>query len=256
MLTNPDLLIFLKENTFGFGIRSRFLGNAQVHGKTLNWTIGGELFRDAYKYGTFENLYQDFPVGTGSVEGIQLSDFKEKRSYYNVFGDVDYEFSPKTTASIGLNLNETSYILEDRFQISATNPDQSGHFKFKTILSPKFGLSHLFSDNISLFSSISHGFSPISLQETLLPDGQINTNLKPETGWNFEVGTRGSVFNNRLQFNLAVYRLDIKNLLVSRRTAQDEFIGINAGRTQHDGIGNSFELQMVREQKPIAKVRL
>ena len=232
----PRPFNILKENTFGFGIRSRFLGNTQLDGKTINWTIGGELFRDTYKYGTFENLYQDFPVGTGSVEGEQLSDFKEKRNYYNVFAEVDYEFSKKTTGSIGLNLNETSYVLVDRFQVSATNPDQSGQFKFKTILSPKFGLSHLFSKNISVFSSVSHGFSPISLQETLLPDGQINTNLKPETGWNFEVGTRGSVFNNRLQFNLAVYRLDIKNLLVSRRTAQDEFIGINAGRTEHNGL--------------------
>lgn len=232
----PRPFNILEENTFGFGIRSRFLGNTQVFGKNLNWTIGGELFRDTYKYGTFENLYQDFPTGTGSVEGEQLSNFKEKRNYYNVFSEIDYKFSEKTTGSIGLNLNETSYILKDRFQASSTNPDQSGSFKFKTILSPKFGLSHLFSENISIFSSISHGFSPISLQETLLPDGQINTNLKPETGWNFEVGTRGSVLNNLLQFNVAIYRLDIKNLLVSRRTAQDEFIGINAGRTQHDGL--------------------
>ena len=121
----PRPFNILEENTFGFGIRSRFLGNTQVFDKTLNWTIGGELFRDTYKYGTFENLYQDFPAGTGSVEGEQLSDFKEKRNYYNVFSEIDYEFSEKTTGSIGLNLNETSYILEDRFQVSTNNPDQS-----------------------------------------------------------------------------------------------------------------------------------
>lgn len=232
----PRPFNILKENTFGYGIRSRLLGNTQLLSKTLNWTIGGELFRDIYNYGTFENLYQDFPSGTGSVEGQELSNFKEKRSYYNVFAELDYEFSEKTIFSIGLNLNETSYVLEDRFQASATNPDQSGSFKFKNILSPKFGVSHLFSENISVFSSISHGFSPISLQETLLPDGQINTSLKPETGWNFEIGARGTILNNKLQFNVAIYRLDIKNLLVSRRTAQDEFIGINAGRTKHDGL--------------------
>lgn len=236
----PRPFNILKENTLGFGIRSRFLGNTKLFNKNLNWTIGGELFKDIYKYETFENLYQDFPVGTGSVKGEQLSDFKEKRNYYNMFAETNYEFSEKTTLSMGLNLNETSYALEDSFQVSASNLDQSGSFKFKTILSPKIGLSHLFSENISVFSSVSHGFSPISLQETLLPDGLINTNLKPETGWNFEVGTRGSSLNNRLQFNASIYRLNIKNLLVSRRTAQDEFIGINAGRTLHDGLEVAF----------------
>ncbi|WP_081956967.1 TonB-dependent receptor domain-containing protein [Jejuia pallidilutea] len=64
----------------------------------------------------------------------------------------------------------------------------------------------------------------------------MNTNLNPETGWNFEVGTRGYAAKNRLQYTVAVYRLAIKNLLVARRTSQDEFIGVNAGKTHNDGL--------------------
>lgn len=107
----------------------------------------------------------------------------------------------------------------------------------------------MFSKNISLFSNISHGFSPISLNETLLPDGQINTDLKPETGWNFELGTRASLIKNKLQLNLAVFRLNVKNLLVSRRTAEDEFIGINAGKTQHDGLEVSLNYDWLKKDK-------
>lgn len=238
----------LEENTFAIGIRSRLLLNSKLFNKILNWTFGGELFRDTYKYDTFVNLYQDFPVGTGSVKGNQLSDFKEKRKYFNLFIETNYEISEKTTLEIGLNLNETSYNLADRFPSSDTNPDQSGAFTFKGILSPKFGLSHEISKNSSIYSNVSHGFSPLSLEETLLPDGQINTDLNPETGWNFEVGTRGTMISNRLQFNLALYRLDIKNLLVARRTAQDEFIGINAGRTQHDGLELALNYQLVQKE--------
>lgn len=244
----PRPFNILKENTLAVGIRSRILGNSELFNKTINWTLGGELFRDTYKSGTFENLYQDFPNGTGSVEGNRLSNFKEKRSYYNVFFETIYNLSEKTILSIGLNLNQTSYNLKDRFPISGNNPDQSGNFKFKDIVSPKFGMSHQFSKDISIYSNISHGFSPISLDETLLPDGQINTNLKPETGWNFEIGTRGTLINNRLQFNLSLYRLAIKNLLVARRTAQDEFIGINAGSTQHDGLELSLNYQWLEKE--------
>jgi len=232
----PRPFDILDENVFALGIRSRLIGHTNLFEKNLDWTIGGELFRDNYKYRTLENLYQDYPEGTGSFEGVPLSDFKEKRSYSNFFFETIYSLSEKTTVSLGLNYNQTSYDLNDRFLASPENPDQSGSFKFKDILSPKFGVSYVISENIAIYSNISHGFSPITLAETLLPDGQINKNLKPETGWNFEIGTRGSIIQNKLLFNLAIYRLDFKNLLVSRRTALDQYIGINAGRTQHDGL--------------------
>ncbi|AUP81551.1 TonB-dependent receptor [Flavivirga eckloniae] len=243
----PRPFNILKENTLAIGIRSRILGNSKLLGKPFNWTLGGELFRDTYKSKTFENLYRDFPDGTGSVEGNSLSNFKEKRNYYNAFFETIYELSEKTTLTIGLNLNQTSYQLKDRFPITENNPDQSGSFTFKHILSPKFGISYLVTKNINVYSSISHGFSPITLNEALLPDGQINTNLKPETGWNYEIGTRGTIINDRLQFNLALYRLAIKNLLVSRRTAQDEFIGINAGSTEHNGLELALNYQWLQK---------
>ncbi len=232
----PRPFNILDESTFAIGIRSRLLGSFKLFEKHLEWTIGGELFRDRYASGTFVNLYRDFPEGHGSVQGNRLSDFKEKRSYSNIFFETNYELTTNTTVSAGLNINHTSYDLEDRFPVSTDNPDQSGIFRFDGIISPKFGVSQVLSSNISIYTNVSHGFSPITLEETLLPDGQINTGLKPETGWNYEVGTRGLMLNNKLQFNLAIYRLNIKNLLVSRRTSEDQFIGINAGETQHDGL--------------------
>ena len=245
----PRPFNILIENSFAFGLRSRILGHFKLFSNKLNYTVGGEIFRDNYKSKTFENLYEDFPQGTGSVQGQKLSDFKEDRSYYNLFFETDYELSEKTTLSAGLNLNQTAYDLDDRFQVSDSNPDQSGNFEFKAILSPKLGVSHFVTETITFFTSLSHGFSPISLNETLLPDGQINTNLKPETGWNFEIGSRGSLLNNRLNFSTSIYRLDIKNLVVSRRTAQDQFIGVNAGRTKHDGFELSLDYNWFQDSK-------
>ena len=238
----------LQENSFAVGARSRVVGTKKVFNKNMNFTFGGEVFKDTYKVKTFENLYQNFPEGNGSVSGEELSNFKENRTYYNLFLESDYEISSKTTFSVGLNLNQTSYDLEDNFMVSQNNPDQSGDFKFNAILSPKVGLSYVISDNMSVFSSISHGFSPISLAETLLPDGQINIDLKPETGWNFEMGSRGSFLQNKLNYAISLYRLHIKNLVVSRRTAQDEFIGINAGATKHDGLEMSLDFSIFKNK--------
>lgn len=236
----PRPFNILTENTSALGVRSRLLCAAEK----LNWTLGGELFTDWYKSGTFENLYQDFPAGTGSVQGDALSDFKERRSYYNLFFESNYNLSEKTTLSLGINYNKTLYHLKDRF-VTPENPDQSGSYDFNGMASPKFGVSHVFSENITLYSNISHGFSPPTTNETLLPEGLINTNIKPESGWNHELGTRMSLYNNRLQLNLAVYKMNIKNLLVARRTTEDQFIGLNAGKTIHNGLELSINYQWI-----------
>ncbi|WP_296323748.1 TonB-dependent receptor [Winogradskyella sp.] len=232
----PRPFNILEENTFAYGIRSRFLGTFKVAEKDLKYSVGGEYFKDRYTSKTFENLYQDFPAGTGSVEGDLLSNFKEDRSYYNLFFEADYRISEKLSADIGLNFNQTNYKLNDRFPVTSDNPDQTGTFRFDGIFSPKFGVVFSASDHLNLYSSISHGFSPIALSETLLPDGQINNNLEPETGWNYEIGLRTQLLNNRIQIHTALYRLDVRNLLVARRTGDDQFIGVNAGQTLHDGL--------------------
>ncbi len=232
----PRPFNILEEYSMAYGIRSRLLGKVQLFKNPLNVTAGGEFFKDHYRSKTFQNLYEDFPDETGSVKGISLSDFNEDRSYHNIFLETNYELCKNILLEFGLNYNKTIYKLKDNFVVSEANPDQSGSYQFRRILSPKIGFSFLANSDISLYSTVSHGFSPISLAETLLPNGQINTDLKPETGWNYEVGTRGAIYKNKLQFNLALYRLDIKNLVVSRRLANDQYIGINAGQTRHDGL--------------------
>ncbi len=232
----PRPFNILDESVFGYGLRHSYSGQFNIHNKLLKWHVGLEFFKDSYKYRTFENLYQDFPEGTGSVQGIELSNFKEKRRYYNIFVEGRYSITKKTDITLGLNFNKTNYNLEDKFPISNSNPDQSGSFRFNGLVSPKLGLLFKANKDWNIFTNISHGFSPLSLEEVLLPDGQINNDLNPEAGWNFEIGTRGSLFQNKLIYNISAYRLAIKNLLVARRTSQDEFIGVNAGRTHHDGI--------------------
>ena len=63
----PRPFNILEENTLALGIRTRLLGNHKLWNRNLNWTIGAEVFNDKYTSKTYENLYQNFPPGTGSV---------------------------------------------------------------------------------------------------------------------------------------------------------------------------------------------
>ncbi len=224
----------LEQNTNSIGLRTRFIQQVKLFQKELKWTLGIELFNDLNQLKTFENLYRDFPPGTGSVKGEALSDFHEKRQYYNLFFEAKYSLTNKLLLDFGLNLNQTSYKIDDNYNEGIN--DQSGDYSFDPILSPKLGINYQLNKNSMLYASISHGFSPPKLEETLLPDGLINTEIQPETGWSYEIGSRGKLLKNIFNYEFAIYYMDIDNLLVARRTGDDQFIGVNAGKTTHKGI--------------------
>lgn len=232
----------LTEKTNGFGIRTKLISKNTLLNKNLDWIIGGEFFNDTNNYQTYKNLYKDFTPSIGSVKGNLLSDFKEKRSYFNLFLDTKYQLFKNTLFTLGVNINSTSYKLSD---FTTTGKNQSGNYSFKTMVSPKIGLTHQLNNNTTLYSSISHGFSPPTLEETLLPNGLINTNIKPETGWNYEIGSRNSLLKNKLFLDIAIYKMNVKNLLVARRTAADEFIGVNAGKTVYNGLELSVNYKIL-----------
>jgi iron complex outermembrane receptor protein len=124
--------------------------------------------------------------------------------------------------------------LKDQF--NKNDLDFSGRYDFDPVISPRAGLIFQLTDKNMVFLSVSHGFSTPKLEETLLPDGLINNDIEPETGWNYELGSRGQLWRGLFNYEISAYIMDIENLLVARRTGDDQFIGINAGRTIHRGI--------------------
>lgn len=188
--------------------------------------FGNELFFENEEWST----YQTLDIGQGDI----LSDNFEKRNYQNLFAEANYTFK-RIHLDLGANLNLTSYNFEDRYK--ADGIDQSGVYSFEPILSPFVSISHQkLSHNI--YASLSHGFSAPTLEETLTPDGLINPEIKPETGWNVELGYRRSLKD--LNIDLSVYNMWVENLLVAQRVTEDQFVGINAGKTSHPGIETSI----------------
>lgn len=240
----PRPFNILKEKTNAIGIRSRLTGGTSTK---LQWGFGGEFFYDKATIQTFNNDYQDFPLGTGSVQGAQITDFDDQRIYYNLFGELSYRFNQKWSITTGINLNKTSYNINDEFNTGVE--DSSGDYNFDTILSPKIGLVFKTNNHITFNASISHGFAPPTTEETLLPEGNINPDLKPEKGWNFETGTRFSFFKNRLYGDLSIYLLRVSDLLVTRRAENEALFAINAGKTNHLGFEGNLNYVMINSKK-------
>lgn len=240
----PRPFNILTENTIAYGVRSRLTGTTN---NKFKWGFGGEFFFDNANINTFENKYQDFPLGAGSIQGNQLTGFKEYRWYYNIFGEATYTFNKKWKLNAGVNQNHTYYKIKDKLPTAIEN--NSGNYTFDPILSPKIGIIYRLNKHIKLTASIAHGFAPPTTEETLLPEGIINTNLKPEKGWNYEIGTQFTVLNKRIYGNLSIYNLKVQDLLVSRRTENDDLFAINAGKTSHLGIEGNVNHHIINTHK-------
>lgn len=223
----PRPFNILREGSIQQGVRARWMFRQQ----SWRLTAGLESFREAYDWQTYVNI-----DGLGDRGGI-LSDNEELRRYTNFFVQGRGEVTGHLSWEAGANLNTTNYLYEDYF-----NPDSSnlgGTYTFSPTFSPRAAL--LWSaPNWTARIQMSHGFSPPTLEETLTPDGQINPEIAPETGWNLEAGWRGFLVPRKLWLDATIYRMWISDLLVARRVGNDQFVGVNAGSTLHDG----FELAL------------
>ena len=234
----PRPFNILAEITNTYGVRTVFANTFNLNKKSANLSFGAEFNQDHYVVTTTENLYED-NNGNGSLEGSLLSDNTEIRSQLQLFGTSTLPITEKLTAEIGLHLNKTSYNLDDNFNEAEANT--SADREFDIIVAPNLSLLYKLNNTVTTYLNISRGFNYPSLEETLTPDGIINTDIGPEIGWNYEVGTTLSLLKQRLQINAAAYLLSVNDLLVAERVGNDQFIGRNAGQTDHKGIEISID---------------
>jgi iron complex outermembrane receptor protein len=221
----------LRQYTFATGARTQFSGDFKI-GKLKNQFIFGmEYFTDTYNGNTFENLYKQ-NNGQGSLQGNQLTETDQKRHFYNIFSQIRSLLSEKFELQFGLNYNETNFELTNFLpQKTATEK-----YSYDGIFSPQLSLLFKPNQQQTLYFSASRGFSLPATEETLTSEGKINTNIKPENGYNFEAGGKFYFFNKNFYTEFAVYRMEIKDLLVATRIGDDQYEGVNAGKTLHEGI--------------------
>jgi len=230
----------LEENSVAIGGRTKF---EYKQNGNLRYNVGGEVFSEQYDWQNYQlRRNADKSVSKDTL----LQDNQENRFYYNLFAEAEWRVN-KWTVNAGVNVNQTNYNLDD--QLLKDGNDLSGEYNFKTIVSPRIGIVYRPVSDINIYGTVSHGFSPPTLEETLTPQGSINPDIQPEQGWNFEIGSRGYNIRNRFSYEITFYTMQIQDLLVARRTAIDQFIGVNAGKTTHNGIEAYLHYNILSPQK-------
>ena len=222
----------LRQYTLGYGARSQFSGQFQVRKMVSVFHFGFEYFGDKYSGKTLENLYSQ-NNGLGSLEGDQLSGTAQQRQFYNAFAQLRLQFSRQWELQTGLNVNQTTFQLDTNFPVADSNSES---YSYDAIWSPQVSLLFKPASLQTIYLSASRGFSLPSVEETLTANGNINSAIKPEKGYHFELGWKTYSLSRKLYGEIAAYSMHINDLLVAQRVGDDQYVGVNAGKTLHQGV--------------------
>lgn len=228
----PRPFDILEEKTNMLGFRAKVNYETSLFSLPNTISVGTELMTENYDFSLFRNLYLSYP-GQGSVQGDRFSEMEQKRGYWNGFIQMETQLSNKLNLESGLAFNTTHYNQQDVFLADENSKEQH---TFGSVWSPRLGLSYKIDNSKNVYVSLSKGFSIPSVAETLTPEGKINIDLQSEKGVNYEIGFKANFLEKKLYTELVLYSTQINNLLVARRVAEDQYVGINAGESSHQGL--------------------
>ncbi|RMF69102.1 MAG: TonB-dependent receptor, partial [Alphaproteobacteria bacterium] len=213
----------LSENVWNGGMRFRLEGG-QAHPWT--WRLGGEAMAEDYGWQTFAQV--------AAQPGALLSHNRERRAYAQLFADGRWQRAGgRWEVAAGLGVAAARFAYSDLF--FGDSLDHSATKAFAPVWSPRVQAGWRAGRALWLLGRLSHGIGWPGVEDSRRADGTINPAIRPEQGWNAELGARG-VLGTLASFELVVYQMEIRDLLVARRVGPDIYEGVNAGRTRHRGL--------------------
>lgn len=211
-----------EDNTGGrFDIHYLF-GREQWHGKI---TFGTE-YQHFYSPVEVYNNDQGYP-GT-----VQQSNDILGTNLLLTFAQADVSLPAGFLFTLGGSGNFVDYDFESR---PLNAPPIIQTCDFDPVFLPRAALLKKITPFISVYGSISNGFSPPSLAEVRPSTNNINTGLKPERGTNYEMGIKGNLWNH-LGFDFTAYNFQLKETIVIQRTPDNADYFVNAGSTSQPGL--------------------
>ncbi|MCB9480864.1 MAG: TonB-dependent receptor [Desulfobacteraceae bacterium] len=189
----------------------------------MKWLIGFYYDNDENDliFETFSAMPQTAGKTNRKIEGDSLA----------WFANMTFPVSAKANIVSGIRW-------EKQFMDFKDNMDQRKANDSWTSISPRLGLEYYLKDKIMTYASISKGYRSGGFNFfSLNPDYYT---YDDESLWNYEVGIKSSLFNDRLIMNASVYYMDIKDMQVEEALDHLETYMTNAA----EATGKGFEAEI------------
>lgn len=256
-----------------FGLRSTFDTKFNIEkGLTLSGITGIETQRQnstTIGYGMGKN-----PKDTASVWkwgnpnywviNAITSDLYAAVATTSLFTEWTLALPHDLSFTAGVGYSNMKIGLDDRFY-EPTKPNKPTHYDtaYNRMLSPHVAVNKVFNKQISVYAAYSKGYkAPVSsyffIPYVLTPanseTGVVNHHLKPEIGNQFEIGSKGSLFNSRLNYQVAVFRAVFSHKMtnvavpLNATTTAYSYV-VNGGKQDHNGVELSVRYNVISSAK-------
>lgn len=232
---NPFITNYEQRSENNLAIQARLTYQKAWKATRLEWVNGTEW---QYNHSHIDN----YDNNGGSKGGVQYMDKVSIRQWF-VFTQAQLSYR-QWMVQAGASINRQGFDFTRLTENTGLQKANTG-----TVIIPKVAVNYTLSKDIAVYASASKGFSPPTLAEIHPADGNFYTDLAPESGWNYEMGVKGLLLKNRLQFDIALYDFRLRNAIVRRNNAAGQEYFVNAGGTKQQGVEASVQYKMLQRHK-------
>ena len=130
---------------------------------------------------------------------------------YSVFTQWTLALPKDLSITAGLGISTMDISLRDKLYVAANNvanPTVPTLYakSYGALASPSVAVNKLINKHLSIYASYGKGYrAPVAANIYTPLAGSVNTGLRPETGDQIEIGSKGSLLNDRLVYEVAYF---------------------------------------------------
>ena len=223
----------------------------------FQWLLG------IYGSTTLENTTSEVLTGP-DTQGLNSALYHEQRrdqfGEAAVYGDTSYALTDRITLSAGFRESRTE--VETRSEVAAPLTDLTRDFSGRAHFigfSPKLGLDYAFTKKVRLYALASQGNraggfntgGPIGAVFVSAPNvAGLHRRFSPDELWNFEVGVKTRLFDDRVQWRTALFYDTWRNIQT------DQFLPSGLSYTANAGDGRNYGAETELTVRPTAHLSI
>jgi iron complex outermembrane receptor protein len=250
------------KNPLNFGVRSTFDTKFPIgNGISLSGITGVETqtqYAQTIAYTMGQN--PNDPNGLNIITGIRTNQYA-RSSALSYFTEWTLAFADNLSITAGLGNSNMKITLDDR--IYAANKPTHFERAYNNMLSPHVAVNKVFNRALSVYAAYSVGYKAPVSSYFFIPfannnGGIVNTELKPEKGEQYEVGSKGSLLHDKVNYQLALFRIDFKNKMTSLPYSNGSVTLynriVNGGSQDHKGIEASISYKLLDNERGVVRM--
>ncbi len=230
---------------FSFGARS-----------VLEWA--GRIGNSVGVTGSLGGMLQRSNITTNGVFIIPAPPFPQRptdqQNYAtnaSLFTEWSFDVPAGARLTVGAGLHDNAFGIRNLLRNGQVFDSATVQVRsFDAVITPRISLAKELGGGTSVYASVSSGYAPPLLSNTVANDGTVNLALDPERAVQYELGAQGALFDRRLSARVSLYDIENEDKLVSA-TSNSVTYTTNAGKQRNRGAELSLSWLAVDEPEGV-----